>query len=181
MKRRAVFLDRDGVINQVFIRDGKARAPDRLDQFEFFPGVHEAVKALKQAGFLTIVVTNQPDVHRGWQKREIVDQMNDLVRRELEVDDVKVCFHVREHECACRKPKAGMLLESAIEWEIDLQNSFMIGDRFSDLQAGKLAGCKSILVGSGEGAEDESIERLTPAAQVSSLLEASEFILANKV
>jgi D-glycero-D-manno-heptose 1,7-bisphosphate phosphatase len=145
--RRAVFLDRDGVINPTFLRDGKACAPDRLDQFEFFPGVKEAVDELKAAGYLTIVVTNQPDVVRGLQKKEIVDAMNERVLRELLVDDLKVCFHSDEHECECRKPKPGMLLESAKEWKIDLEHSYMIGDRESDLQAGKLAGCTSLLVG----------------------------------
>ena len=79
--RKAVFLDRDGVINPTLFRDGKPRAPDTLEQFEFFPGVKDAVNALKAAGFLTIIVTNQPDVARGWQEKEIVDAMNDKVMR----------------------------------------------------------------------------------------------------
>jgi D-glycero-D-manno-heptose 1,7-bisphosphate phosphatase len=145
----AVFLDRDGVINQTLFKNGKHLAPDTIETFLFFPGVKEAILALKAAGYLVIVVTNQPDVARGWQKKEVVDAMNEKVRRELAVDDLKVCFHTDEHQCECRKPKPGMITEAAKDWGIDLSSSYMIGDRDSDLEAGKAAGCVSYLVGDG--------------------------------
>ncbi len=175
--KKAVFLDRDGVINTTHMRDGKARAPDTLEDFKFFPRVKEALESLKKAGFLTIVVTNQPDVARGWQKKEIVDSMNDKVMRELAVDDLKVCFHLDSDQCACRKPKPGMLVESAAQWGIELSRSYMIGDRQSDLEAGLAAGCASILVGAGD------VEKLalTPAAQVESLYQAAEWILKKEL
>jgi D-glycero-D-manno-heptose 1,7-bisphosphate phosphatase len=178
-KQRAVFLDRDGVINRTFFHDGKLRAPDRLDQFEFLPGVKTAVEQLKNAGFLTIVVTNQPDVARGWQKKEVVDSMNDKVMQELRLHDLKVCFHDDEARCACRKPKAGMLLEAAKDWEIDLNASYMVGDRYSDIQAGNLAGCSSILVRDGNfvGARGLPNDKSVPRTEVGSLKEAVDWIL----
>jgi D-glycero-D-manno-heptose 1,7-bisphosphate phosphatase len=172
MKRKAVFLDRDGVINKTMIRDGKARAPDFLEHFEYFDGVKEAIAALKNAGFLAIVVTNQPDVARGWQKKEIVEAMNAQVSRELLVDDLKVCFHVDEEQCLCRKPKAGMLIDAAKDWNIDLTSSYLVGDRDSDIEAGQTAGCISIRLGPGE---------VLPAIQLNSLLEAAQWILAKEL
>jgi D-glycero-D-manno-heptose 1,7-bisphosphate phosphatase len=179
-RKRAVFLDRDGVINRTFLKDGKARAPDRLEDFEFLPGVKEAINELKQAGFLTIVVTNQPDVARGLQTKEVVDSMNEKVAHDLAIDDLKVCFHTDEHGCQCRKPNSGMLLEAASAWDIDLSLSYMIGDRYSDIQAGNQAGCTSILVGPGDRLASERLEQLLPATQVKSLWEASRWILTHE-
>ena len=172
MAKRAVFLDRDGVINQTIFRDGKARAPDHLHQFEFLPGVPAAIAKLKEAGFLTIVVTNQPDVARGWQQKHVVEAMNEKVMAELQVDDLKTCFHDDEHDCLCRKPKPGMLEASALEWDIDLRQSFMIGDRLGDIQAGNAAGCVSILVGPGDSQNSDILAEL----RVSSLTEAAAWI-----
>lgn len=172
--KRAVFLDRDGVINQTIFRDGKPRAPDHLEDFHFFPGVTEAVCDLKQAGFLIIVVTNQPDVARGWQKREVVEAMNQKVMNELGVDAIQVCYHVEKDQCLCRKPKPGMLTEAAGEWEIDCKRSFMVGDRFGDIEAGVAAGCAgTVLVGPGD-IQGPSPE---PSARVASLREAADWIL----
>lgn len=137
---RAVFLDRDGVINEVFLRDGKPRAPLRLEDFRFFPGVEEAAARLRAAGFRLVVVTNQPDAVTR-EERSIVEAMHEAVRARLGVDAIKVCFHGRAEGCSCRKPKPGMLLEAAAELGIDLSRSFMVGDRMSDIRAGEAAGC----------------------------------------
>jgi D-glycero-D-manno-heptose 1,7-bisphosphate phosphatase len=176
LRKRAVFLDRDGVINVTHFRAGKSRAPDRLEEFEYLPGVQEAVNSLKNAGFLLIVVTNQPDVARGWQKKEIVDAMNAKVFCDLAIDDLKVCFHDND-QCECRKPKPGMLIEAAAEWRIDLARSYMIGDRQSDLEAGFAAGCSSILIGKG----DEEQPTRAPVAKADSLFQAAEWILKHEL
>lgn len=171
--RKAVFLDRDGVINKTFFWNGKFRAPLEVEKFEFLPGVPEAVAKLKKSGFLLIVATNQPDVARGWQTRDRVEAMNRIVSERLGVDDVKVCYHVEQDGCDCRKPKPGMLLDAAKTWDIDLKSFYMVGDRYSDVSAGAAAGCTPILV----AAPDDEAGTAVPAAHLGSLLEAADWIL----
>jgi D-glycero-D-manno-heptose 1,7-bisphosphate phosphatase len=142
----AVFLDRDGVINQISVSNGVPHPPAGIEEFRFLPGVRAACEALNSAGYLLIVVTNQPDVARGTQTQEQVEQINRLVARELPVEFVLSCYHDDADGCECRKPKPGLLLAAAAKREIDLTSSFMIGDRWSDVQAGKAAGCKTILI-----------------------------------
>jgi D-glycero-D-manno-heptose 1,7-bisphosphate phosphatase len=146
MKKKAVFLDRDGVINQTIFRMGKARAPYTLEEFSFLPGVPEAVTFLREEGFEIIVVTNQPDVARGWVTREAVDLVNQYVSERLGIPDIRSCFHTEHDQCECRKPNPGMLLAAAMDHDIDLEKSFMVGDRGSDVEAGKRAGCKTVLI-----------------------------------
>ncbi len=179
--RKAVFLDRDGVINRTIFRDGKPRAPDSIEDFEFFPGVEAAVTRLRTAGYLIVVVTNQPDVARGWQKRENVDAMNAIVRERLAVDGLKACFHLDSHGCLCRKPLPGMLHEAATELGIDLSASFMVGDRRGDIEAGRAAGCRGNLFILSEnlvGGEDPAI--FGPTGMFPSLHEAAEWILTQR-
>ncbi len=171
--KKAVFLDRDGVINQTIFRRGKPRAPYTLEEFTFLPGVPEAVDFLKDEGFLIVVVTNQPDVARGWVTRDAVDLVNHHVKETLNVLEVKSCFHTEHDACACRKPAPGMLLEASEAYGIDLKESFMIGDRMSDIEAGKRAGCRTILIGEGEGGE----KIVTPDHQAESLLLATGWIV----
>jgi D-glycero-D-manno-heptose 1,7-bisphosphate phosphatase len=172
IKQKAIFLDRDGVINKLIIRNGKAQAPYTLEEFELFFGVEEAIKLIKKAGYLTIVVTNQPDVARGWVSKESVLLINNKVREVLLIDDIKICFHTNEDHCLCRKPMPGMLLEAQKEWNIDIQNSFMIGDRYSDIEAGKRAGCKTILIGAG----DKQGEFATPDFKADLLRDSLKFL-----
>lgn len=141
-RARAVFLDRDGVINRAFVRDGKPYPPDFLAQFELLPGIIEGVGLLKARGFLVIVVTNQPDVGAGRQTRAAVEAMHDRLRHGLPVDAIKACYHVEADDCACRKPRPGMLLEAAAEHDIALAESFVVGDRWRDIEAGQAAGCR---------------------------------------
>ena len=142
-QRRAVFLDRDGVINRAVVRDGKPYPPDSVAELEILPGVPEALAALRDAGFLIVVVTNQPDVATGKQRREVVEAMHALLARELALDEIKVCYHASADGCACRKPKPGMLLEAAAEHGIDLGSSYVVGDRWRDVAAGQAAGCRA--------------------------------------
>ena len=148
-KHRAVFLDRDGVINRCEVRSGKPYAPRLLEDFRLLPGVKHAVQALKRANFLVIVVTNQPDIGNGLIKGATVEAMHQLLKQRLQVDDIKVCPHRQDESCRCRKPKPGMLLQAARQWKIDLTNSYMVGDRCSDIVAGQSAGCYTIFINRG--------------------------------
>jgi D-glycero-D-manno-heptose 1,7-bisphosphate phosphatase len=161
MKKKAVFLDRDGVINQTIFRMGKPRAPYTLEEFSFLPGVSEAVNFLREEGFELIVVTNQPDVARGWVSREAVDQVNKYISEALGIQDIRACFHTEHDKCECRKPNPGMLLEAALELDIDLEKSFMVGDRGSDIEAGKRAGCKTVLISSST--EEGDPDHISPS------------------
>jgi D-glycero-D-manno-heptose 1,7-bisphosphate phosphatase len=144
--RRAVFLDRDGVINRALVRDGKPYPPDSLADLEILSGVPDALEKLRAAGFLNVVVTNQPDVATGKQRREVVEAMHARLLATLPIDAVKVCYHVEADNCACRKPRPGMLLEAASEMGIDLAASFLVGDRWRDIGAAHAAGCKAYFV-----------------------------------
>jgi D-glycero-D-manno-heptose 1,7-bisphosphate phosphatase len=171
--RPAVFLDRDGVINANLERNGKPVAPTTLAEFRFLPGVEDAVRRLKQAGYLIIVCTNQPDVATGRTPRATVEAMHELVRAKLAVDDIKICFHTDADHCACRKPKPGMILAAATEHSIDLSRSYMVGDRWRDVSAGRAAGCSTIFIEYGYE-QDEPNE---PDHVVGSLSEAANLIL----
>lgn len=142
---KALFLDRDGVINQTVFWRGAQRAPRDLSEWLWIDGVHETVRTLSARGYLVFVCTNQPDVVRGWQKREQVDAFHALIERELPVSRVYACFHDNAAGCACRKPLPGMLLQAQREFGVDLASSFMVGDRGSDVEAGRAAGCRTVL------------------------------------
>ena len=146
MQRRAVFLDRDGVINQAIVRSGKPYPPSSLQEFRILPGVKSALKKLRQMRLLTIIVTNQPDVFSGKQSKSVIEKMHDYILKTLAVDDIKVCYCLEGPECACYKPKPGMLVEAANEWNINLSQSFIVGDRWRDVGAGKAAGCKTFFI-----------------------------------
>jgi D-glycero-D-manno-heptose 1,7-bisphosphate phosphatase len=174
MVKRAVFLDRDGVINANVERDGRPVAPTTLEEFRLLPGVENAVQRLKDAGFLIIVVTNQPDVATGRTPRAAVEAMHDIIRRRLGPDDIRTCFHTDADGCACRKPKPGMIIEAAAERGIDLQQSFVIGDRWRDVAAGRAAGCLTIFVDYGYEQDGPN----EPDKIVRSLAEGTDFILS---
>ena len=170
---RAVFLDRDGVINHNEVRDGRPVGPRSLAQFIILPGVREAIEAFHAAGYLVIVATNQPDV-----PRELTEAMHAQLRNDLKVDDIKICPHADSDNCACRKPKPGLLLEAAREREISLAQSWMIGDRWRDVEAGKAAGCRTVFVDHGYANERRP---RAPDVIVHSLIEAVPFVTAGKI
>ncbi len=145
VKRRAVFLDRDGVLNESPVRGGKPYAPTMLAEFKLLPGVPEALAQLRKAGFLNVVVTNQPDISNK-AKREDVEAIHAWLLKNLPIDAVKVCIHDDSAGCECRKPKPGMLLEAAKELGIDLAASFMVGDRWRDVAAAHAAGCQALFI-----------------------------------
>lgn len=144
--RKAIFLDRDGVVNKVLLNNDKPLSPRKLDEFELLPKVKEALTFFKEIGFLNIIVTNQPDIARGFMKIEDLERMHALIREKFPIDDIYVCPHDDSDNCSCRKPKPGMLLYASKKWNIDLSSSYLIGDTWKDVEAGKLAGCKTILI-----------------------------------
>lgn len=149
MKNRAVFLDRDGVINRSDVVDGKPYAPTRLEDFEILPNTYKAVHALKQAGFTVIVVTNQPDIGNGLVDRSVIERMNEIVRKIPGIDGLYMCAHRQDQGCSCRKPQPGMLVEAAEKFDVDLARSFIVGDRKSDIIAGQAAGCSTVFIDCG--------------------------------
>jgi D-glycero-D-manno-heptose 1,7-bisphosphate phosphatase len=146
--RKAVFLDRDGVLNLAVYRDGKSYPPADAAAMTLAPGAAAAVAALRAAGYLCLCVTNQPDIARGNRSWENVGAMNARVKDELGLDAVYTCPHDNADRCNCRKPKPGMLLTAAAEWDIDLTQSWLVGDRPSDIAAGQAAACRAILIAS---------------------------------
>jgi D-glycero-D-manno-heptose 1,7-bisphosphate phosphatase len=153
IRQRAVFLDRDGVLNRPIVRDGLPFPPARLDEIELYPDVVDGCAQLRSAGYLLVVVTNQPDVGRGTQSREIVEAMHaSLCAAIPSVDAIEVCFHAgasHGEPCECRKPKPGMLLRAAAAYAVDLKESFLIGDRWRDVDCAHAAGCRAIFIDHG--------------------------------
>lgn len=174
--RKAVFLDRDGVLNRAAVRDGRPYPPASLAECEILPGVKEACAALRASGFLLVVVTNQPDISRGTQSRQSVDEINLHLRRELQLDAVRVCAHDDRDQCACRKPAPGLILDAARDFGIDLAKSFMVGDRWRDIEAGRQAGVRSILID-----YEYREKRVSPDYVVQNLPDAADWILTQTV
>lgn len=171
--RRAVFLDRDGVINRALVRDGKPYPPTDLAEMEILPGVGAAMSALHAAGWMLVVVTNQPDVARGTTPRANVEAINHYLQQQLPIDEFRTCFHDSNDGCRCRKPLPGALQDSAKANNIDLAASYMVGDRWRDTEAGASAGCKTIFIDYGY---DEKQPQTTDF-RVQSLAEAANIIL----
>ena len=171
--KRAVFLDRDGVINRAIVRDGKPYPPSNLAALEILPGVDDAMRSLHKGGWLLIVVTNQPDVARGATQRADVEAINGHLQKCLPIDEFRTCYHDSGDGCDCRKPLPGALLAAADVHGINLASSYMVGDRWSDIAAGERAGCKTIFVDYGYTEEQPA----TFNHRVRSLAEAADIIL----
>ena len=170
---KAIFLDRDGVINQVNLVDGKPHPPKDLSELILLPKVAEALQLLKDAGYLLIVITNQPDVVRGKTKIETVETINQFLKDSLPIDDIFTCYHDDIEDCNCRKPKPGNILQAADQYNINIPSSFMIGDRWRDIEAGQSAGCKTFFI-------NYSYQEKQPEFydyKVKSLYEAAKIIL----
>lgn len=144
-----VFLDRDGVINEAIVKEGKPYPPKGVENLRILPGVREALEKLRQKGFLNLVVTNQPDVARGKTPKQAVDVIHERLVAELALDAVYTCWHDDKDNCNCRKPKPGLLEQAAREHLVDLKGSYMVGDRWRDVEAGQAAGCRTIFLNYG--------------------------------
>ena len=146
MGTKALLLDRDGVLNKMIRQNGKWYSPHRLSEFELYSGMGEAVRKAKSRGFLVMVVTNQPDIRRGFMKPEELEEMHSFMKKQLSLDDIFVCAHDNADNCDCRKPKPGLVRAAIDKWNIDPDRSFVIGDRWKDIAAGHTCGCKTVLV-----------------------------------
>jgi D-glycero-D-manno-heptose 1,7-bisphosphate phosphatase len=168
-----VFLDRDGVINRAIVENGRPFPPKSLAEVEVLPGARDALQRLRDAGYVLIVVTNQPDVARGAQDRSTVEQINDHLAGQLAIDEIVVCYHDDSEGCDCRKPRPGSLLQAAERHGVDLVRSYMVGDRWRDVEAGQRAGCVPVFI------DYEYAERqpAPPFLRVHSLAEAAELIV----
>lgn len=175
--RRAVFLDRDGVLNDVAVRHGVPVPPPTVEQLRLLPGVVDACRRLSDLGYVLVVVTNQPDIARGTQSREEVDRMHTVLREQLPLDDIVVCPHDDVDGCHCRKPRPGMLLDAARRHGLDLALSFCVGDRWRDIEAAHGAGVQAIYVDRNYGER----KAIAADAVVSSLPDAVPFIEARHV
>lgn len=169
----AVFLDRDGVLNRAIVRQGKPHPPANLAELEILPGVAEGLSLLKASGYLLIVVTNQPDVARGVTPKSMVEAIHHELAQRLPIDEFRTCYHDSEDGCLCRKPSPGALLTAAAEYGLDLSKSYMVGDRWRDIEAGQRAGCKTIFIDYGyDEKKPEGADYLA-----ASLRDAATFIL----
>jgi D-glycero-D-manno-heptose 1,7-bisphosphate phosphatase len=148
-RSRALLLDRDGVINRALVREGQPYPPTSANELEILPGVAEALARSRAAGFLNIVVSNQPDVTRRTQTRAAVEGMNRALMEALPIDDVFVCYHDDPDRCLCRKPLPGLLLQAAQTYDLDLSLCYVVGDRWRDIDAGRAAGCRTVLIDYG--------------------------------
>lgn len=174
--RRAVFLDRDGVLNRSAVIGGKPYAPRRISDFRLFPGTARALGRLKDAGWFLVVVTNQPDIANGLVRPQSVEEMHARLRARLPVDDIRMCPHGQGDGCRCRKPAPGMILSAAEEHSIDISISYLIGDRYSDIEAANRAGCRGILLDRGYS----EAATAAPIARARSLSHAVDMVFTHE-
>jgi D-glycero-D-manno-heptose 1,7-bisphosphate phosphatase len=173
---RAVFLDRDGVLNRAVVRDGKPYPPPSLAELEIVEDAADSLARLKTLGFLLLVVTNQPDVARGTQTLGAIQAMHDVMRQTLPLDDFLICPHDDRDACLCRKPAPGLLLQAQQRYGIDLSRSFLVGDRWRDIDAGRAAGCRTVYLDRNYRERGPSNP---PDARVGSLPDAVDWIVSN--
>jgi D-glycero-D-manno-heptose 1,7-bisphosphate phosphatase len=174
---RAVFLDRDGVINRAVVKNGRPYPPSSLATLEILPGVKDSLDDLHKAGYLLFVITNQPDVARGTTSRSVVDEIHEFILANFPILQIKSCFHDDADRCNCRKPKTGSIISLAIEYNLNLSDCYMIGDRWRDVDAGMSAGCKTIYIDYQYDEKQPTDTNFT----VKSLFEASKIILGEDI
>lgn len=171
--KRAVFLDRDGVINAAVVREGKPYPPASLAEVRILDDVPQALHLLKTAGLRLAVITNQPDVARGTQQREVVEAINSWLGSQLPLDRFEVCYHDEADACDCRKPKPGLIVCSAQAMGVELATGFLVGDRWRDIEAGKAAGCRSVWIDRGYAEKQPENHDF----RATSLLDAAKWIV----
>lgn len=170
--RRAVFFDRDGVLNDIVLR-GQQRgvgSPRDLAELSIVPEAAQAIARLRNCGFHVFVVTNQPELARGTLREDALKEINAAIAAALQIDDWRICPHDDQHQCSCRKPAPGMVLDLAAQWDIVLSSSYFIGDTWKDVATGAAAGCRTVLIRryySGDGPPpDHSVETLREAVDL---------------
>jgi D-glycero-D-manno-heptose 1,7-bisphosphate phosphatase len=173
MGRRAVFLDRDGVVNDAIVRGHKPYPPTSLQEVVIAAEVEPALRRLKSCGFLLLVVTNQPDVSRGSSSKDKIEEIHRFLSDRLPLDDFFVCYHDDSDGCLCRKPLPGLLFRAALQYDVNLTTSYLIGDRWRDIDAGAAAGCRTILIDRGY---EERSPSVLPDIRVTCVSEAADWI-----
>jgi D-glycero-D-manno-heptose 1,7-bisphosphate phosphatase len=174
--KRAIFLDRDGVLNQSMLIEGVPKPPNSVEDVEILPGVVEAIQILRQYHFVPVVVTNQPDVARGDTTQSQVEAINTYIGSVTNIKHFYTCFHDDADMCDCRKPLPGLILRASSELDLNIQESFMVGDRWRDVVAGQLAGCQSFFI---DNLYLEKAPKM-PYKKVSSLLDAVKTIIGEQ-
>ena len=170
----AVFLDRDGVLNEPIVRDGRPYPPASPAELVIVGGAREALDRLKAADYRLVVVTNQPDVATGAQRRDVVEAINAALAAALPLDEVRVCYHDDRAACECRKPATGLLLQDPAH---DLPRSVIVGDRWRDVEAGARAGVGACVLIDRAYREPLTVE---PDVRVRTLTEAADWILLHR-
>ena len=182
--KSGVFFERDGILNLVKVERDHQVTPLSLEQFRPNLDALEPLRQLKAAGFVLLVVTNQPGISRGYLPRRELDRMHDLIRKTFPVDDILVCPHDEMDRCPCRKPRTGLLTEAAFKWHLDLERSFVVSDKWQDAQAAHLTGCTSLMLKSpwiGKGHYDFVLSNLSEVVQRVQQLHSSSILLMNQV
>lgn len=144
--KKAVFIERDAILNEVRTGPKHQITPLTLEEFKINPAAEGPLRSLKSAGFILIATTNQPGLSRGYQSRRELDRMHDLMRRTFPLDDLMVCPHDETDHCPCRKPRPGLLIEAAFKWQLSLDQSYVVSDKWQDAEAARTAGCTSLLL-----------------------------------
>ena len=170
---KAVFLDRDGVINRSHLVDGVAKPPTVIEEVEILGGVIEAIKILKDHDFIPVVVTNQPDVARGVILESQVDAINTYIGACTNLEFFYTCFHDDIDKCDCRKPAPGLIKRAASDLNLNISNSYLVGDRWRDIAAGQAAGCQSFFI---DYSYPEEAPKM-PFIKVSSLMDAVRIMI----
>ncbi len=169
---KAVFLDRDGTLNRAILRGGLPFSAKNVDEVELLPGVTTAVDMFKEMNYMPIIITNQPDVARGFITQRASEEINYLIQEKLKINHSYICFHDDSDNCICRKPKAGLIIQASKELNIDLSRSIMVGDRWKDIMAGQAAGCTSYYIDK----EYKEQKPQQPFTVVESLLHAAQIV-----
>ena len=170
--RKAVFLDRDGVLNRSILIEGVPKPPSCIGDVEILDGVVEAIHILKKHEFVPVVVTNQPDVARGATTQTEVEAINSYIGAATKIQHFYTCFHDDEDHCKCRKPLPGLILRASNDLKLSVNDSFMVGDRWRDIAAGQSAGCQAFFI---DYSYPEKLPTI-PYRTVSSLLQAVQIL-----
>ena len=170
LKNKAVFFDRDGVLNHLVKRDGSSYSPQKFEDFHIVDEAKEVVNIIKEMGFLTIIVSNQPDISRGKLKQSESDKMTDKLFEKLSIDDVLYCTHDDNNDTGCRKPAPGLFFTAQKKYNIDFNKSFMIGDTWKDVEAAKSAGISMILINKDYNQDLKNVIRVSRLSEVVSLI-----------
>jgi D-glycero-D-manno-heptose 1,7-bisphosphate phosphatase len=170
--KKAVFLDRDGVLNRSILVNGIPKPPFSTSDIQILDGAIEAIQILKEHDFIPVVITNQPDVARGITTKSQVEEINTFIGNAVNIEYFYICFHEDRDLCECRKPAPGLILRAAQELNLDTERSFVVGDRWRDISAGNAAGCQTFFI--DYSYPEQSPKK--PFTRVSSLLDAVKII-----